>query len=258
MSNNKKLSLNDIFLSILYLKSNFYIYLCTEELQTRNKMRRFNILCTLLIVFIIAGTCFDIYHSFPSFRQGFKDGGSINYCNDGSNSPQVSTGITTLVELQSKDDAFNFHIRNNKTGETEAFQPQQIRIRTNMDSDAFDSFGVLGGCTAFVCIVSLLMMLYGLVRVVLLVRKGQYFTTQVEKYLKLIGCGGIMIWIGQLALAVTTYYMCNAMFELEGFKVVVYDLLPTSFNMYLGLGMLIIAQIFAMARKMKEEQDLTV
>jgi hypothetical protein len=160
------------------------------------------------------------------------------------------------VEMIQKNplEMFPDTIVNEKTGEK---MPIQTVVGIVWTKDAGNRMRILQGIGYFSW-VFLIIFWVAFIKLIIAVNKGRIFEKSMETQFS--WCGwclmGIYLigWIGELA----NHLMNLEMFEFANYNQTLGNNAPDSIYLYSAIGLLLIGQIFKIARQMKEEQELTI
>lgn len=218
---------------------------------------KFNILCILIVLLSIWGmtspmimhSTSDLYGKGKTEKDFFERMKSLNL-----------SGPTEMIQLWPKDADhwFSDSIYNKKSGKVEPMQIFNAEVHSSAVkmSDSNEGFyGMLRGFS-----LGLIMMVFTVlfISIIISVNRGKIFTRSLENRLSI--CGWLLI-LEYILKYIYNYYQQGVLAELYDFdNYVISDYQDPMITFYAiaGVGMLLIAQIFAIARKMKEEQDLTI
>ena len=146
-------------------------------------------------------------------------------------------------------------VYNAKTG---SFVPAHIRrVSVVLDSPMSTAVSVLSICCEVIRDLMIVVAFFWFLRFIGKVNKGEIFSGRNIRRLRWIGgllIGGFLL---SLVPIIKTITIVNNGFEMGNYKLQLlslFDVMP----LLLGLFSLLTAQIFAMALRMKEEQELTI
>lgn len=214
--------------------------------------KKFNLYCVLLMVALIfsitvPGLC--------TFGTGFIQGWT-----DGDNTTQKVEGVFTAVSMLPKQGPAHFthEIYNEKTGKDENMciltamvnSPSQSREDHKLFSIGLPIMGVM----AVGIIISYLVFF---VKIILAVNRNEIFDIKMERRLTWFGALLMAYYALQWAIAISNLIMVRSVYEFHDYILAITNT-PHASTLLSGIGMLLIGQIFRIARIMKEEQELTI
>lgn len=217
--------------------------------------KKFNLYCVLMLVAVVFSLSVPMATTFSKgFTQGWTDTdkNSIGY--------HPITGVMNPVELLPRHTPTVFHdsIYNKKTQEMEGIQifsglihtPKVSRSDYKLYSTVVTASGILTGILG-------ILFLIVLIKIVLAVNKGKIFDAKMEK--RMAQGGWLMIASYGLSWFITymQYVHNTSIYDFENYIVCILRY-PNAAFIVGGIGLLLIGQIFKIARKMKEDQELTI
>lgn len=214
--------------------------------------KKFNLLCVVMLlalVFVAAAPVVGLLAS--GYTMGFN--------RDEMKQTQVK-GSTTSVGVLPKGTPIKFthEIVNEKNGQVEKMQIVQAIVNSTEEPlaqhAAFNiALPVLGVLTAGVLIAILVIF----VKIILAVNRSLIFDQRMER--RLAWCGALMIaeYAIEWLITYSNYLHCKSMFEFADYIITIIKY-PDGPVLLAGVGMLLIAQIFKIARQLEEEQELTI
>lgn len=221
--------------------------------------RKFNIYCILLLVAIALGFTFDVYNSVDDLALGFKDGWNSAEAQQEFEEGKTNMKQISYINLKAKNDnKFLTAVKNKVTGQMDSIQVGSVRIATSAGNNGHTlqssvieliSVPLFLGCLIGFWVVFL--------NIILAVNKGKAFDKETDWKIKLMGIFSIGLYIAEWGITSVNYLESSKMFKISGYDIS-FDHYPSSYILYLGIGMLIISQLLSIGRKMKEEQELTI
>ena len=229
--------------------------------------KKINLLSTLLVIAIVLGalsTC-----STRSFREGWQEGAEEGYNAGrfGDKSDAFKAGAANGAAAREKLEyrsvilhlvpkqfpGYYENVLNTKTGETEPMSLMDVQVRLNSESRASKWIhGILLG----VGIVSILAFIFLLFYFILTIKSGDIFVKGNERTLRWMAVVFFALFVCDLAYSLLTYSLVKSAIALENYSIEWEK--PSVFPLILGFTFLLFAQIFAMGRKMKEDQEFMV
>ncbi len=221
--------------------------------------RKFNIYCILLLAAIAIGFTIDIYNSVDDVGFGF-----IDSWNSAEAQQQLEKGNTNMnqisyINLKAKNDnKFITAVKNNVTGQMDSIQIGNVRIATSAGNNGKTTLSsCIGLCSAIIYLGCMLAFWVLFLNIILAVNRGKAFDKKTDRKIKLMGIFLIGEYISEWGLTCVDYLESSKMYNISGYDVSFNDY-PSSYILYLGIGLLIISQLLTIGRKMKEEQELTI
>jgi len=216
---------------------------------------KFNILCVVIVLLSIWGIANPMIMSSNMFGEGKSQMDLVERVK----SLNLS-GPTEIIQLWPKDADhwFSDSIYNEKSGKMEPMHVLKAQVHSSVKKSS-DSpvlmYDMIRGMSlglimmSFTCI---------FISIIISVNRGKIFTKSLENRLSI--CGWLLI-IEYILKYIYNYYQAQELTELYQFanyNISNYSDSLVTFFAIGGVGFLLIAQIFAIARKMKEEQELTI
>lgn len=161
------------------------------------------------------------------------------------------------VYLEVKDASVcNDSIYNNQTGRYEPlFIEEGVIISESLSSSEQKSMWFVS-VFAVLYYVSIVCFWIAFISTIKVVEKEKYFDGKLEKRFTLMGWTLIISYVIKFSGELIGAVWSSNHIELENYNVIFKP--PVSYLICFGVGMLILAQIFKMARTYKEENDLTI
>ena len=170
------------------------------------------------------------------------------------------SGPTEILQLWPKDADHWFadSIYNKKSGKVEPMQIFSAQVHSSVVKTADSNEGFYAMLRGFS--LGLIMMVFTLlfISIIISVNRGKIFTRSLENRLSICGC---LLIAEYLLRHIYAYYQAGKLadlYDFENYSLSNFSDPMVTFFAIGGVGLLLIAQIFAIARKMKEEQDLTI
>lgn len=224
---------------------------------------KMNIICILIFVSIV-GSFVDFYinsggETWADVRKGAEDGMNTPI-HDSGNVPADTKSYRKLayVNVHPKDySAFPDSVFNEATGQ---WMPAQYRGRIVVEQQVEHNLGfemIIIGLSSIITIIAAIILFITFIRLILRINKSIIFHwTNVHKLRWIGGCMlvifasfGLSDWMNYIINS-TNVNLTNYVVSSEG----IWD-----FTMLIsGLGVLLIAEIFAIGLRLQEEQELTI
>ncbi len=214
--------------------------------------KRLNILCLLVFVAIAIGFIPVFYGIGQGFMAGFT-----NYEQDGTPTELEQMMQAEPVNLMtvSTADLASGSIRNEVTGDTVKLWPERVYVGTPIHYPGW--FSWMYSTCRLLAVVALLVIVVLFLKLIIRVNRGRVFEWSNVRLLR---------WLGGIELAasvITTIFqiygaaLLSEQFAVRGFAPDYFSYISTM-ELSVGLVALIVAEIFAVGLKMKEEQELTI
>ena len=218
---------------------------------------KFNILCIIIVLLSIWGMTSPMIMS--STTNMYGEGKTEKDFFERMKSLNLS-GPTEILQLWPKDADHWFadSIYNKKSGKVEPMQIFSAQVHSSVVKNADSNDGFYAMLRGFS--LGLIMMVFTVlfISIIISVNRGRIFTRSLENRLSICGC---LLIAEYLLRHIYAYYQAGKLAELydfENYSLSDYSDPMVTFFAIGGVGLLLMAQIFAIARKMKEEQDLTI
>ncbi|MBQ0115063.1 MAG: DUF2975 domain-containing protein [Bacteroidales bacterium] len=217
--------------------------------------KKFNFICVIMLVALLLGILTPVIGTIGSFTAGFSDG-----WNSDSVKVEKISGTVTAVSLMPLKQPLSFthEIVNEKTGDTEGVQIVQAMVNSKkVDRSNRLAFNIGMPALGLVSSVIAITFIVFFVKIILAVNRNQIFDKLMER--RLAWCGWLLIgyYAVNWTVVLANYFHCKAMFSFAGYAISIVNY-PAAAILLAGIGMLLIGQIFGIARHLKEEQELTI
>ncbi|MBO4664894.1 MAG: DUF2975 domain-containing protein [Bacteroidaceae bacterium] len=195
--------------------------------------------CIIFAVVFVATFSFDVFNAASEFRSGWQEQGSSREV------PELT------LELNSSNVGT---IHNKKTNKYLKIYRKNLIVETGFSCTQTNVAMIV---SAFLAAFGGILLIINAILTLISIGKKDIFNNRFEKRLCRIGIGSILIYTGYIVFGVVEHVEACKQFDIEGYY---HKLLPeNSFTgIYIGLILLIGAQVFKMARTLQEEQDLTI
>lgn len=220
--------------------------------------KTFNLYCILLVVAMFTSWVFNFDVICGDFIRGFNEGyaganTSWNKQNDGTPyNPDYAYSISLYPTdyKQTSDSLFNSlsgqHVPIN-IYRAEAYAPD---FTTTSGARWCHFFELLFAAVAF------LLMFPSFILIIRTINQGNIFSDRISLLLTLLGISLIAFFFCDLFHDYSNYLNCVNNFAAEGYNIRKPS--PDEMHLLYGIGLLAIAQVVKMGKRMKEEQDLTI
>ena len=230
--------------------------------------KKINILSTLLVIVLILGgvsTC-TTRSSLQQMKEGWEEGYEEGY-SAGQGMSSYEKGYSAGLEFKEKANMrkvslhlvpkdyreFTEEILNTETGTMEQMSLRDVQIGYKSDSAGFNwVYLVLFLVVAFY----FLFFISLLFRFIVSIKAGEIFDRDNEKLLRWMAVLFFIWYVVDWAMVYSEYHVAKSMIALEDYYISMDR--PSLYPLVIGIIFLLFAQIFAMGRKMKEDQEFMV
>ena len=162
---------------------------------------------------------------------------------------------TLILSLESIDNAMPSELLNKKNGNTMPARINRAMVKVPMETvtglNLFWEF-----ILAFFSFAGIIMIIYNFIRIIIAVNKSVIFEWINVKRLRRIGIGFLIMFIITAFLAVSQNSTVLEVVDIENYKII--NSLYDGIVLMLGMISFLVAEIFAVGLKLREEQDLTI
>lgn len=214
--------------------------------------KRLNILCLMVFVVMAIGILPFAY----AMGVGFQAGTSGDYQeNDVPEIEQVVNAESVHLMPARLEGLTMGSIHNEVTGQEVSIWPERVMV--NMPIDYPGWFTVMNTVTQWLVYVVLIVIMVLFLKIIVRVNKGRVFEWKNVRLLRWLG--GIVLGSSILTTVLQIYgaSIIGQQFAVKGFAPDYFSYISVM-ELTVGLVALIVAEIFAVGLKMKEEQDLTI
>lgn len=227
-------------------------------------LKKIKLLGTLLIVALILGGvswCSD-----PRYRQSYREGFEKGYETataqgrfqghpaDGTAKEKSRRPNATTLRLIPNDYRhFTETILNTKSGMVVPLSMQSVKVDLGVIAVPFEWLGII---LVVLYILSFLCFIVLLIRFIASLKSGEIFNRGNEWKLRWMGILFIVIFLADLGIEGIEFATAKSAIALENYKVAMNQV--SFFPLITGIVFLLFAQIFAMGRNMKEDQEFMV
>ena len=182
-----------------------------------------------------------------------QEGGGYDKLQEMSNVRNISLFPKFLKEY--KRGLFTDSVRNEKTGQYVPMAYANLMVSVPVEASVWQK--VVSGGMGMLALVAGIWALVLFIRIVVAVNRSDIFNWRNVRRLRRLG---ILLIVGFICVLLPEYLsLCSLreVFSLEAYDLTLTDSVKVT-NLLLGLIALIVAEVFAIGLKMKEEQDLTI
>ena len=187
-----------------------------------------------------------------NFTNGYMESRTMKRdINESSTKQSFILGLTPEISYTMPD-----ILLNKKSGELMPARISEAKVRVSSVDNSFGA-GILWKFLCSVLIITgFIMVVFNIVKIVLAVNKSVIFEWINVKRLRRIGVGFVIIFVIDTIASIVQKNVALKLIEIENYKIInsSYD---GSILMF-GMISLLVAEIFAVGLKLKEEQELTI
>lgn len=213
---------------------------------------KLNILCVLVISLIIASFVSGYFYFQVGLNEADRDAGVYKDAE-----VQPVTDVITVSMLPQPDKNIALKMTNEVTGKEMNVWPVELIVEKEDAQPASFTYNLVNGIITFLCLIAMVVAVFTFIGFIMRVNKGSIFDSTNITYLRV--CGFCLLFFGITDILVGCYesWYDGQLFQLANFKNSPLPNLNITCPM-LGLISLVVGQVFAMAKKMQEEQELTI
>lgn len=225
--------------------------------------RRLNILCAVVLLVMGWSVGLSLYYMGLGMTKGVQMGmdaaremqeeGNFDKLQEMNNLRNISLLPTFLKEY--KGELFTDSVYNEKSGRYVPMAYTNLMVSVPVETPVWQK--VLSGGMSMLALVAVVWALVLFIRIVVAVNRSDIFNWRNVRRLRRLG---ILLIVGFVCVLLPEYLaLCNLreVFALKAYELTLSDAVKVT-NLLLGLIALIVAEVFAIGLKMKEEQDLTI
>ena len=212
---------------------------------------KLNLFCVCVLIALLLSTSTTVSIMFHSFTSAFKAGyESVEKGKDIhiSDYKMICTLPTDLLEKTGS-------VTNVRTGEQASIIP--IISMVEAPTKENDTFHALNRIASFISVIAGIFCLLQFFYLIRNINRGDIFSWKNVHRLRLLGSALIISFCTALLPAYLTFRSVGNVFSVHGYELHLSDTVNTT-TLVLGISTLIVAEVFAIGLKMKEEQDLTI
>ncbi|MDY4039272.1 MAG: DUF2975 domain-containing protein [Prevotella sp.] len=218
--------------------------------------KKFNIYCVVMLSAIVLGLSFEFVTGMNDAINGFMDGWN-SAAEPNLRHPDRPTTIYEVTLRALDNDSYGYSVRNLKTGRMEPMQLTGIKYKTAGWNQPDGLLEKVGGLFCLVFVIAVVLFWVHFIKLILVVNRGVAFDRAVERRLRIIGWMLMAMYVAEWGADLSFYYAWSGTMEVPGYEVTMGDH-PSLMLLLTGIGVLLVSQIFAIGRQMKEEQELTI
>lgn len=193
--------------------------------------------------------------SLVTFSSGFMDGWSSEDKQPGYHPVHNST---SMVQMMPRKAMFPDSIHNMTSGDFEDMMVMSAVIRSKTEPSMSDPLFTVGSPVIGVVTVMLgIFLVVMLVKIVISINRNQLFDKKMQTRLAQGGWALIAMYILNWMVVFINYCHNCALYNFDDYVCTIINFPPATL-LISGIAMLLVGQVFAIAQRMKEEQELTI
>lgn len=193
--------------------------------------------------------------SLVTFSSGFMDGWSSEDKQPGYHPVHNST---SMVQMMPRKAMFPDSIHNMTSGDFEDMMVMSAVIRSKTEPSMSDPLFTVGSPVIGVVTVMLgIFLVVMLVKIVISINRNQLFDKKMQTRLAQGGWALIAMYILNWMVVFINYRHNCALYNFDDYVCTIVNFPPATL-LISGIAMLLVGQVFAIAQRMKEEQELTI
>lgn len=220
--------------------------------------RRLNILC-VIVVLVLGYSVFETGYYFLVGLKAGVEAGIESHVSAGSKQELINMKYVSLLpEHLSKvgeGGLFQDSVYNEKSGRyvPASFSSMMVSVDTKSTVLEQVASSLLSFLHLGVCICAILLF----VRLVVSINRSDIFSWKNVRRLRLLGGALVVGFCTSFLPAYLTFRSVGKVFAVHGYELNISEMVNAT-TLVLGISTLIVAEVFAIGLKMKEEQDLTI
>lgn len=220
--------------------------------------RRLNILCLVVMLVLSYSVLEQGYYIFLGARMGAQTGMELDKRGNDLSAYKELANLKNVELIPSAMNPVEF-FRDSVYNEKGKNYVPAVYTSLMISVDAHDSLGktVVTYLLVYLHLGFSLWALVLFIRLIISINKSDIFNWRNVRRLRRLGLALVVSFCCAFASAYLNFVGVDAVFSLEGYELTTSELAST-ITLVLGLCSLIVAEVFAIGLKMKEEQDLTV
>lgn len=213
--------------------------------------KKLNIFCVIMFIILAVDACLLIGASVQSFVSGFQAG-----YNEAAQTEAPTGEVVTLSVLPtelSSDNAFKG--TDKSTGKTYEAWPMHLMTKASVDRGI--AAKALGGIAGLAVIAAGVASIVVFIRFIIGINRNEVFAPRTIRRLRLIGWMFGIMCAGQLVNGLVNLSTYSGIFMQHGYTLNYIDFIPFD-GLIFAVFLFIMAEVFTIGARMKEEQELTV
>lgn len=227
--------------------------------------RRLNILCVIVMLVLSYSVIESLYYMGVGVSVGVKAGLEIaeDMKNTGSNRHTRAHELANMKYVAliphaiagKGGELLNDSICNKKTGKFVPAMHSTMAIGIETQEGVISK--VLSGLAQLLQMVAIVWAIVLFIKIIVAINRSNIFNWRNVRYLRRMGLLLVISFGCSLLSEYLSLYNLREVLSLPSYDLILSDMVSTT-TLVLGLSALIVAEVFAIGLKMKEEQDLTI
>lgn len=224
--------------------------------------RKFNILCIILGIAVVCGWIVDYSTDRKSnsiaFNQGFESAREFDTDDKGHMTTSKKPNEWYYADIVAKD----YHkqtdsIYNHKTGKFDQMVLEEVIVKAGPKTEKEQrTYNIVGQLCALIYLACMGYFWFLLIFCIISVNKDELFSEGLECRFTRMGICLIVAYVSQWIIEIFGYFWNKSHISLEHYDIVLDG--PSCYFLCFGIGMIIVAELFKLARGYKEENDMTI
>ncbi|MCD7936539.1 MAG: DUF2975 domain-containing protein [Tannerellaceae bacterium] len=208
----------------------------------------------MLTCFLTVAIGLNLIAQFSDFYKGFQ-AGLTNSNPEGHR--KVESLMVALRPLQIADKPSQLY--NEQTGIwiSGRIQNCMIEVEESRDKLIFVVFEVILLFFAFFCLPALIILGTCFLKIISAVSRNEIFEWKNIRMLRWVGMSFLFLFLTSLVAGLYNYTLATQLIEIPHYEIILGNMLDLSYLLF-GLVALIIAEIYSIGLKLKEEEELTI
>lgn len=212
-------------------------------------MKNFKMLGILLLLATVFSIVVELFTIVPEFAQGWNDG----YIETSNENLRVF-----YANVENDGDVHSFYDMDSRTGMPVECTPERLKLTATVSpTQSVLVMDMLRALLALSCGSALVVTMVVFIRLTRGIQRNELFSPGTERGFLWLGVSLLAVYVLNWLFVIAEYcYVLGAVSPVS-FRITM-DETPSPYPLLVGIGMLIMARTFALARQMKEEQELTI
>lgn len=213
--------------------------------------KKLNIFCVIMFIILAVDACLLIGASVHSFVSGFQAG-----YNEAAQTEAPTGEVVTLSVLPTELSSGNaFKGTDKSTGKTYEVWPVHLMTKASVDRGI--AAKALDGVAGLAVIAAGVASIVVFIRFIIGINRNEVFAPRTIRRLRLIGWMFAIMCAGQLVSGLINLSTYSGIFMQHGHTLNYIDFIPFD-GLIFAVFLFIMAEVFTIGARMKEEQELTV
>lgn len=212
--------------------------------------KRLNILCLLIILILLVSVSINGYYSGLGAKLGIESVQEM----DKKGKLDMSANMHAVGLLPTIDNFLADSLYNEKTGEYVHVSYMQAIVSVKTESGTLHLIANLLLLVSFIAAIAAVVFFF---KFIIAVNRSEIFIWANVSRLRWTGGLLIIAFLGSLLPMIETSFTVSNLLQLKGYDLYFTDLVSVT-SLLLGVLAYVVAEVFAIGIKMKEEQELTI